>query len=63
MNKVFVLTTYEYSCYSYSGLVENGINIFSTKENAENYAKDCNLRITCDPDRDTDCTIESYEVD
>tara|TARA_R110002012_G_scaffold49804_4_gene128827 strand:- start:13760 stop:13948 length:189 start_codon:yes stop_codon:yes gene_type:complete len=61
--KVFIITTFEYSCYSYDGLKETDLAVFSTKEKAIAYTKENNLTITGDPDTTNHCTLECYDVD
>lgn len=61
--EVFIITTFEYSCYSYDGLRECDLIVFSSKERALKYAKENKLKITTDPDTTDHCTLEAYEID
>lgn len=60
---IYLLETYQYSNYSYSGVASCYHYAFSSRELAEAFAKEKNLRITEDPEHDTDCYIEALSID
>lgn len=60
---IFLLETYQYSVYSYNGVVVCEQFAFSSMALAEEYAKAKNLKITEDPEYDTDCSIEKLVID
>lgn len=58
MTNIFVLTTYAYSTYSYSGLEPDDHLHFASKGGAENYAKENGLTVTHNPTTDKHASIE-----
>ena len=60
---IWLLETYPYSSYSYNGVVACEHFAFSSLELAEDFAKSRSLKITQDPENDTDCYIEKLSID
>ena len=55
--KIFVLTTYQYSAYSWDGLSEGESYYFKTFKSAEEYAVSLKLKVVNNAERDTEATI------
>lgn len=62
MTSIFVLTTYEYSTYSYSGLEPNDHIHFASRAGAEAYAEDHKLTVTHNPTESHHASIDEEKL-
>lgn len=63
MNGVYVLRTFVLTTYSYSGLGEGCLYIFSTEDKALQFANNKGMIVTHWPDNPNHCTIDFEEID
>lgn len=61
--RVYLLQTYCYSSFSYSGVTTAAAYIFSTRENAESFAKENGLSVVEYPSTDSECEITEEPLD
>lgn len=62
MGKVYVLTEFEYSTFSYNGTTERELHVHRTEEGALQHAGELGLKVVECPERDSECTIETYNL-
>lgn len=62
MNTVWILTTFEYSTYSYTGVRESENHIFATKTAAEKWAAENGYKVVYSADSDKEVEIEEHDV-
>lgn len=62
MDKVFVMQFYSYDTYSYDGLSESDIKIFSTEEKANQWAEDNGYSVVNWADTNKQVTVTPEEV-
>ena len=62
MSQIFVLDTYEYDTYSFSGLSVNQSYYFTSREGAEKFASENGYIITHNVTSNKHATIEAEEL-
>jgi len=62
MEKIYILTQYEYCVFSYDGIVESEMHAHQTKDGALHHAEKLKLKVKEYPETDKECTIEAYNL-